>query len=181
MARIKYRLGGGGCPTKGGDVSGYPWGDTGSGFPTNYEEITPLCDGFLMDIKAFANLGQSWDQEHLFLGNAGRGFEGKTEVMFQAQANHYGVYTDPYNAGKTNPYELDFTADHKIQPHPGSDSSGVPVVNFTVDFGVQGEPIEYVNVTIDFSPRACLAELSGATRTTGLYSITAGLLMLWLL
>ena len=158
MARIRYKLGGGGCPTKGGDVSGYPWGDTGSGYPTNYEEITPLCDAFLLDLKAWTNLAGDWDKDELFLGNAGREYEGKTEVMYQAQANHYGVYTDPYNVGKTNPYELDFTADHKIQENPGSDSSSVPVVNFTIDFGVEATVIEHVSVPLDFSLRTCLAE-----------------------
>ena len=191
MARIKFRLGGGGCPTKGGDVSGYPWGDTGSGFPTNYEEITPLCDGFLLDLKAWTNLGGDWDKDELFLGNAG--YEGETEVMYQAQANLYGVYTDPYNSGRTNPYQLDFTADHKIQENPGGDSSKVPVVNFTIDFGVEGEIIKYVDVPIDFSPRSCLAEREeeetspqgdaekgGASRTAGLSLTVLGLLLVLL-
>ena len=191
MARIKFRLGGGGCPTKGGDVSGYPWGDTGSGFPTNYEEITPLCDGFLLDLKAWTNLGGDWDKDELFLGNAG--YEGETEVMYQAQANLYGVYTDPYNSGMTNPYQLDFTADHKIQENPGSDSSKVPVVNFTIDFGVEGEIIKYVDVPINFSPRSCLAEREeeetspqgdgekgGAIRTAGLSLTVLGLLLVLL-
>ena len=158
MARIKYGLSGGGCPNKGGDIADYPWGNPGSGWPTNYEEITPLCDGFLIDIKTWANLDHPWSKDDLFLGNAGHTYGGDIQVEFQAHANRYGVFTDPYNAGKTNPYELDFTENHDFQANPGNDASHVPVVNFTIDFGKPGKVNEYVNVALDLSPRPCSEE-----------------------
>ena len=158
MARVKYNLTGGGCPNKGGDIADYPWGNPGSAWPTNYEEITPLCDGFLIDIKAWANLDKPWNEDDMFLGNAGNTYGKQTQVMYQAHANHYGVFTDPYNVGKTNPYELDFTEDHQTQENPGDKISSVPVVNFTIDFGKLGEVNEFVNVTLDLSPRQCLAK-----------------------
>ena len=56
---------------RGGDWARYPWGNSGSGFTTTYEEVTPMCDGFLIDIKMWTNLHESWNDVHLFLGNAG--------------------------------------------------------------------------------------------------------------
>merc|ERR1719318_864250 len=79
MARPMMGLTGGACPNKGGDCSMYPWGDAGSGWPTNYEEINPLCDGILMDIRAWANLGESWNDEDMFLGNAGQPHQGEQQ------------------------------------------------------------------------------------------------------
>ena len=159
MARVKYGLGGGACPQKGGDVSVYPWGDAGSGWPTNYEEITPLCDAFLVDIKLWVNLDKQWNEADMFLGNAGHDYRGQEAVMYQAQANWYGKYSDSYNVerGAKNPYELDWTEDHKIQEFPVQDEV-VPVVNFTIDFGVVGEVQEYFNTEIDWTPRTCLAD-----------------------
>lgn len=186
MARVRMGLGGGGCPTKGGDVSIYPWGDAGSGFPTNYEEIVPLCDAFCIDIKTWANLDKPWNEDHLFLGNAGHTYGGQKQVVYQAQANRYGVFTDPYNvrSGKTNPYELDFTEDHKIQEKP-EDESEVPVVDFIIDFGKIGTVNEYQNVTLDFTPRTCLADQAdseaatgGARQATGVSFAILGLLII---
>ena len=156
MNRIKYRLTGGGCPNKGGDVSGYPWGDAGSGWPTNYEEITPLCDGFLIDIKTWVNLDKPWSEDDMFLGNAGNTYRDQTQVLFQAHANFYGKFTDPYNEGKKNPHELDMTEDHEIQKNPGIDTSEVPVVNFIIDFGKVGEVNEFNAVILNLEPRQCL-------------------------
>jgi len=142
MARIKHGLTGGGCPTKGGDVKGYPWGHAGSAFAVNYEEITPLCDGFLIDIKCWAELqGRPWTEKDLFIANAGRPYRGQETVTFQAHANVYGEFTDPYNEGKTNPHKVDFTEDGKIQQNPGCDTSDVPVVNWNINFG------ERINIT----------------------------------
>ena len=179
MARVKMGLGGGGCPTKGGDIGDYPWGDPGSAWPTNYEEIVPLCDGYLIDIKTWANLDKPWDEDHLFLGNAGHTYGGQTQVKFQAQANHYGVFKDPYNEGKTNPYELDFTEDHEIQEIP-EDSADVPVVDFIIDFGKEGTVNEYQNVTIDYTPRTCLADEANAEAATGAVMRTTGISLAFL-
>ena len=186
MARVKYGLNGGGCPNKGGDIADYPWGNPGSAWPTNYEEITPLCDGFLIDIKAWANLDKPWNEDDMFLGNAGHTYGEQTQVMYQAHANHYGVFTDPYNVGKTNPYELDFTEDHQTQENPGKDNiKSVPVVNFTIDFGKLGEVNKFVNVEIDFTPRhseECLAmmqtEAATGSSRANVISVALGLVMI---
>lgn len=99
--------GGGACPLKGGDWSNYPKTTGAAGWPTNYEEVTPLCDGVLVDIKFFANLdGQSWDNPNKYLANAG---EGTAEVNYTLQPGEYGVYTDPYltEKGEKNPQAKD--------------------------------------------------------------------------
>ena len=41
---------GGWCPQKGGDWGSYPTNPGGSGFPNQYEEATPVCDGLVVDI-----------------------------------------------------------------------------------------------------------------------------------
>jgi len=87
--------GGGACPLKGGDWGRYPETSGGSGWPTQYEEVTPLCDAVLIDIKLFTNLdGRSWNDPHKYLANAGVATQ---EVTYKMQAGEYGVFTDPYN------------------------------------------------------------------------------------
>ena len=156
MNRLRRNLEGGGCPTKGGDISGYPWGDVGSGWPVNYEEVTPICDGFLVDLKFWTNLDKDWDKESMFLGNAGIGFSESKSVTYYAQANHYGKFKDDYNINKgiKNPYELDLTEDGKIQEKP-KNLSAVPVVNFTIEFSTSGEATVFNIEAIDLSPRTC--------------------------
>lgn len=95
--------GGGACPLKGGDYGRYPDVSAGSAWPTNYEEITPLCDGVLVDIKFFSNLdGASWNNPEKYLANAG---VGKKSVTYEIQEGEYGVFTDNYNTkrGAKNP------------------------------------------------------------------------------
>ena len=107
--------GGGACPLKGGDWSNYPKTTGAAGWPTNYEEVTPLCDGVLVDIKFFANLdGQSWDDPHKYLANAG---QGKEEVTYKLQPGEYGTYTDPYliDKGETNPHAEDLNESLKLK------------------------------------------------------------------
>ncbi len=99
--------GGGACPLKGGDWANYPNTAGGSAWPTQYEEVTPLCDGVLVDIKFTANLdGQSWNDPGKYLANAARN---STTVTYHMQPGHYGVFTDPYNVnrGATNPDSID--------------------------------------------------------------------------
>lgn len=87
--------GGGACPLKGGDWGRYPQTSGGSGWPTQYEEVTPLCDAVLVDIKFFANLdGRDWNDPNKYLGNAGFGTR---TVTYKMQPGEYGVFTDPYN------------------------------------------------------------------------------------
>lgn len=86
---------GGACPLKGGDWGRYPDTSGGSGFPTNYEEVTPLCDSVLVDLKFFANLdGRDWNDPNKYLANAGVGTK---EVTYNVQPGTYGEFTDPYN------------------------------------------------------------------------------------
>ena len=95
--------GGGACPLKGGDWGRYPDTSGGAGWPTQYEEVTPLCDSVLVDIKFFTNLdGRDWNDANKYLANAGVGTE---TVTYKMQPGHYGVFTDPYNTerGATNP------------------------------------------------------------------------------
>ena len=70
--RSTFGLNGGACPSKGGDWASYPWGDAGGGWPINYQEITPFCDGFAIDMKAWANLFvDTWDDPTFGVGNSG--------------------------------------------------------------------------------------------------------------
>ena len=96
--------GGGACPQKGGDWDGYPDTKGGSGWPTQYEEVTPLCDGVLVDIKFYANLdGANWNDERKYLANAG---VGEKNVTYTVQEGRYGKFTDPYHTrrGVENPH-----------------------------------------------------------------------------
>lgn len=87
--------GGGACPLKGGDWGRYPQTTGGSGWPTQYEEVTPLCDSVLVDIKFFSNLdGRDWNDATKYLANAGVGTK---TVTYKMQPGNYGVFTDPYN------------------------------------------------------------------------------------
>jgi len=163
MARLAHGLTGGGCPSKGGDVTGYPWGNPGSGFPVNYEEITPLCDGFLIDIKCWADLfNRTWTDPDIFLGNAGRPYRGAETVLYQAHSNVYGEYTDPYNVGKENPYHLDLTKDGKRRTDPGCGYyKEAEHVDFYLDFGrVKQHDVDYdsLNVTLKIPKRSCAAD-----------------------
>jgi len=87
--------GGGACPLKGGDWGRYPKTTGGSGWPTQYEEVTPLCDAVLVDIKFYSNLdGRDWNDSSKYLANAG---VGKKEVTYKMQPGEYGIFTDSYN------------------------------------------------------------------------------------
>lgn len=89
---------GGACPLKGGDWGRYPDTRGGSGWPTNYEEVTPLCDSVLVDIKFFSNLdGKSWNNPDKYLANAAIGTK---SVKYKVQPGNYGVFTDKYNTGR---------------------------------------------------------------------------------
>ena len=90
--------GGGACPLKGGDWGRYPKTTGGSGWPTQYEEITPLCDAVLLDIKFYSNLdGRDWNNPNKYLANAG---VGKKSIQYTMQPGEYGVFEDPYNTSR---------------------------------------------------------------------------------
>ena len=113
--RAKFGLNGGACPSRGGDWGRYPFDVNGGGWPINYQEITPLCDGFLIDVKAYANLFvETWADPKLAMGNAG--FGGKKIIHYRVDANKYGEYTDKYLVDKRteNPHKLVLTPDGKV-------------------------------------------------------------------
>lgn len=90
--------GGGACPLKGGDWGRYPDTSGGSGWPTQYEEVTPLCDAVLVDIKFYSNLdGRDWSDPNKYLANAGTGTR---TVTYKIQPGLYGEFTDPYNVSR---------------------------------------------------------------------------------
>lgn len=95
----EYGAGGGGaCPRKGGDWAGYPDTKGGAGWPTQWEEITPLCDGVLVDIKFFANLnGAPWNSSRAYLANAA---VGTTHVTYTVGEGLYGVFVDRYHTSR---------------------------------------------------------------------------------
>ncbi|MFT7414448.1 MAG: hypothetical protein ACI9FO_001107 [Methylophagaceae bacterium] len=121
---------GGACPLKGGDWGRYPDTTGGSGWPNNYEEVTPLCDSLLVDIKFFSNLdGRDWNDPTKYLANAGAGTK---DVTYNIQAGTYGEFTDPYNTER----------DVK-----NAQSQAVPS-ELTLSFPTVAEPVSY-EVTAD--------------------------------
>jgi len=155
--RQKHGLTGGVCPTKGGDCSTYPWGNSGAGWATDYEEITPICDGLVVDIKLWADLDKSWESETIGLGNAGYGTQ---EVKYSAHANRYGEFQDPWlvDQGMKNPQEVDFTEDGNTVKEAPNNIDDVPVVAVTIDFGQIGDQWEFEPVSLDPLPKGCAAE-----------------------
>ena len=101
--RASYQ-GGGACPLRGGDYADYPKTSGGAGWPTNYEEVTPLCDAVLVDIKFTANLdGSKWDEPEKYLANAGTG---QLERSYAINPyGEYGRFSDLYHTqnGIINP------------------------------------------------------------------------------
>jgi hypothetical protein len=113
---------GSGCPSMGGDFGEDYYG---AAWPTNYQEVTPLCDGIVIDIKLFANLDDAtWRDESKNLANntGSRNGDGTTVQPGELIKNyvidtteqpirepgHYGVVTDPYliEIGFTSPEEF---------------------------------------------------------------------------
>lgn len=113
---------GSGCPSIGGDFGEDYYG---AAWPTNYQEITPVCDGVLIDIKLFVNLDDAtWSDESKNLANntGSRNGDGTavqpgelvknylidTTVQPIREPGHYGVVTDPYlvDIGFTSPEEF---------------------------------------------------------------------------
>ncbi|NRD72344.1 hypothetical protein HQQ94_03620 [Shewanella sp. VB17] len=87
--------GGGACPMRGGDYANYPEATSGSGWPTNYEEVTPLCDSVLLDIKLTTNLDNAtWNDPAKYLANAGIG---TLTVDYHVTEGRYGEFQDDYH------------------------------------------------------------------------------------
>lgn len=106
----------GACPAMGGDFGA---GYYGAAWPNNYQEITPLCDAVMVDIKFWANLdGESWDSKTKYLPNAT--IDGQQNTGDQDNDGNpltrgytdipgvYGAYTDTYltDKGINNPEQF---------------------------------------------------------------------------
>jgi len=142
--RPAFDLTGGSCPQRGGDWGRYPWANSGAGFPSNYEEITPLCDALLMDVKVWGNLWQeTWNTKEFLLGNAG--YPGKYVINYTGDSNIYGKYTDIYLKDKTNPHMMDLTSDGKVVKH--TDRKPNPI-EFKLNFTYLGTPPRFNDVSI---------------------------------
>lgn len=125
--RSSFSMNGGACPGRGGDWGTYPWGSAGGGWPINYEEITPFCDGFAIDVKCWMNLFvETWDDPTMGAGNAG--FPEATTINYEVDANLYGKFTDQYllDKGITNEHQLDLT-DGQIVNGAGGDKVIIPI------------------------------------------------------
>ena len=138
--RIAFNMSGGACPCKGGDLAHYPWGDTGGGWPTNYEEVTPICDAFTVDMKFWINLFVDWDDPKLAMGNAG--FPRAKRIGYKVDANVYGRYTDPYLVAlkKENPHAINLTPDGKIVQNKTEKHR--PVV-IPIEYATESYPIDF--------------------------------------
>ena len=166
--RSSFGMIGGACPGRGGDYATYPWGNVGGGWPVNYQEITPYCDGFLIDVKCWSNLFvESWDDPTMGNGNAG--FPNSTIVQYTVHPNAYGVFTDPYlvKLGKTNEHQLILTSDGQIHHDP---------VNETVIIYIEYPDVSHFNSYVkvpdltftqtaklsDFCPGQCEGEMEAS-------------------
>jgi hypothetical protein len=117
---------GGACPMKGGDWGRYPNVSGGSGWPTQYEEVTPLCDAVLVDIKFTTNLdGRDWTDPNKYLANAGKGTQ---TIAYTMQPGKYGEFADPYN---------------KKRGAVNGDSMSIPAT-MTVTFPAVSKAVDYV-------------------------------------
>ena len=138
-------LTGGACPEKGGDMGKYPWGNAGSGWPSNYQEITPLCNGLAIDVKFWNNLFvlKSWTDPRMGLANAP--FPGGKVVEYMVDGNVYGEYTDPYlvKNKRENPNILMLTKDGKIVFD--NEKAGKPVT-ITLEYATTSYPNDYYDV-----------------------------------
>jgi len=142
--RATHKMTGGACPERGGDWATYPWGNTGAGFPTNYQEITPMCDAVVIDMKLAWNLWvENWNSPAVGLANSAY----KTPVVdYHVDRNIYGQYTDPYLLAKneTNPTKMDLTDDGKIVNPSETSKQKRRVIK--LKFTHMGEMIDYTKV-----------------------------------
>jgi len=132
--------GGGACPSKGGDYGRYPSVSGGAGWPTQYEEVTPLCDGVLVDIKFTTNLdGGDWADPGSYLANAAKN---SLTVNYTVQPGTYGTFTDPYNVarGATNPDQAAIPANFSLTfPSKRAPVSFVPRPDVVASFAVKSK------------------------------------------
>jgi len=128
---------GGWCPQKGGDLGFYPANPGGSGFPNQYEEATPVCEGLVLDIKMYANLDKyTWNSPIFQLMNSGTT---ENPQVYLGEGNQYGEFTDPYlvENGFVNPHKLNFTETNN------PDSKAAQAISVT--FEAVGESSAYID------------------------------------
>jgi len=132
--RPKFGHAGSQCPDKGGDWGKWPYTmDQGGGWPTQYQEIGPLCDAVVVDLRFYAQLGVA-DKGALkyYLPNANQG----TNILpYHLDLQRSGTFTDPYLTANniTNQHALDTTPDGVVV-----DSAPMATDTFFLDFGMQG-------------------------------------------
>ena len=109
----------GACPAVGGDFGADYYG---AAWPNNYQEVTPLCDAVMVDIKFYANLdGEDWDQKGKYLANAtingaqnSGDQDGDGDPLTRGYTDvpgTYGAFTDTYLTDRNipNPEQYDAT------------------------------------------------------------------------
>ena len=139
-------FGGGWCSQKGEDWGLYPSNPGGSGFPNEYEEVTPVSDGLVIDIKMHANLNKNkWELPTFHLPTAGTA---KNPLTHLGEGNQYGDFTDKYLIDNSfeNSHKLHFTDTNNPDPKP--------VQAITVTFEGVGETNMYVDpLTGNMTPK----------------------------
>ena len=132
--RPKFGHNGSQGPDLGGDWGTWPLGNNGGGWPTNYQEITPIQDAIVVDLKFWWNLGiEYWNDPKFHLPNANAG----TNVLrYELQAQKAGEFTDPYlvNNGFTNIHAFDTTDDNQVV----TNLDDFVDKHFFIDYGRQG-------------------------------------------
>ena len=125
-----------------------------------------MCDGFLIDMKFYANLFEpSWEMPKMGLGNAGYP-DREHDIDFRVQANVFGEYTDPYllAKGEENPHKLVLTMDGSTYPVDAPNSEMDTVV-IPIHFHLDSYYIDYYAAPeidmiksenlLDYCPKSC--------------------------
>lgn len=100
---------GGWCPAKGGCRCSCLCGPGGSGFPSEYEEISLVCDGLVVDSKKYPDLVvPTWDSPVIQSMNGGTL---ENPQIYVGDRNTYGECTDPCATctGMSHPHSLKCT------------------------------------------------------------------------
>lgn len=133
--RPKFGHAGSHCPDKGGDWGTWPYGhDQGGGWPTQYQELGPICDAIVVDLRFYAQLGvQDKGAPKYYLPNANQGMN---SLPYHLDKQNSGQFTDPYlvNNGISNFHALDTTSDGNVVSGGGT----FETTTFYLDFGMQG-------------------------------------------
>jgi len=99
----------GGCPSMGGDFGEAYFG---SAFAAQLQEVTPLCDAFVVDIKFYANLdGKTWADESKNLANATGSLNGDDTIVMEGDLtkNYEISFAPPFGVPPSDATYGDFT------------------------------------------------------------------------